>query len=116
MVRSARYIPSELINYTLPYIVSFMAIGYDDEGKLLGLALFMAWMFAIVFSSGQLILNPVLVVFGWRLYDLEYTFTGDAQTFASQALVKGLIESGKQYEQASLQDVLVIRPSEVAMG
>jgi hypothetical protein len=109
-IRNARYIPAELINYTLPYIVSFMAIGYDDVGKLLGLLLFMSWMFCIVNKSGQLILNPVLVVFGWRLYDLEYAFPGDGKVLTSQALVKGFVESGAQYKQASLQDVLVIRP------
>jgi hypothetical protein len=105
-----RYIPAELINYTLPYIVAFMALGYDDVGKLLGLVLFMGWLFVIVNKSGQLILNPILVVFGWRLYELEYTFPGDPRARVSQALVKGHIEPGAQYNQASLQDVLVIRP------
>jgi len=110
VVKTHRYIPSELISYTLPYIVTLIAIGYDDMGKLVGLLLFMGWMFAIVYKSGQLILNPVLVVFGWRLYELEYTHAGGSETFAARALVKGLIKSGVQYEQASLQDVLVIRP------
>src|SRR5689334_10858692 len=35
-VTSSKYIPTDLMNYTLPYIVSFMSIDYQDTGKFVG--------------------------------------------------------------------------------
>ena len=37
------------MNYTLPYVVSFMSIEYHDTGKFVGLIIFLAWMFWITY-------------------------------------------------------------------
>ena len=58
------------MNYTLPYIVSFMSFGYDQEGKFIGIVIFLTWIFWITYKSGQIILNPILVAFGWKLYEV----------------------------------------------
>lgn len=105
----ARYIPAELMTYTLPYIVSFMSIGYQETGKFVGLTIFLAWMFWITHKSGQLILNPILIAFGWRLYEISYVFPGDAKSKKNgRALVKGVIEPGKRYPHAVVQDVIIL--------
>ena len=105
---AARYIPAELMTYTLPYVVSFMSIGYEETGKFVGLVIFLAWMFWITHKSGQLILNPLLIAFGWRLYEVTYVFPGDTNAKNGRALVKGIIYPGKRYYHAVVQDVVVL--------
>jgi hypothetical protein len=66
-VINAKYIPTDLMNYTLPYIVSFMSIEYSDTGKFVGFVVFLLWIFWISHRSGQVILNPVLIALSLRL-------------------------------------------------
>jgi hypothetical protein len=110
-ITEAKYIPAELMSYTLPYVVSFMSIGYQETGKFLGLSIFLAWMFWITHKSGQLILNPILTVFGWRLYEIKYAFPGDSTARMGRVLAYGQIEPGQRYLQTMVQDILIIRPN-----
>lgn len=109
LVKEAKYVPTDLMNYTLPYIVAFMSIDYQESSKFVGFLIFLGWMFWITYKSGQIILNPLLIVLGWRLYDLTYNFIGSTDQQTAKALVKGSIESGKQYRQTPVQDILIIR-------
>ena len=109
-VKEAKYIPAELMSYILPYVVAFMGIGYGEKGKLIGLAIFLVWMFWITHRSGQILLNPVLAVLGWRLYEIKYAFPGDPKQkeYLDRALAKGPIESGQSYAHVKVQDILVL--------
>ena len=109
-VREAKYIPAELMSYVLPYVVAFMGIGYEETGKLIGLAIFLVWMFWITHQSGQILLNPVLAVLGWRLYELKYSFLGDPKDkeYLDRALAKGHVEPGQSYVQVKVQDIVVL--------
>jgi hypothetical protein len=109
IVRQAKYIPADLMNYVLPYVVSFMSIDYQETGKFIGLLIFLAWMFWITFKSGQIIFNPLLIVFGWRLYDISYNFPGDNTEHSSFALSKVLISPLERYRQTAIQDVMIIK-------
>jgi len=68
-IKAFKAIPNDLINYTFPYVVSFMGISYGEPEKLLGFSVFLLWMFAITYKSGQIIINPLLLMFGWKLYE-----------------------------------------------
>jgi hypothetical protein len=109
-VKEAKYIPAELMSYILPYVVAFMGIGYQETGKLIGLAIFLAWMFWITHKSGQILLNPVLAVLGWRLYEIKYAFPGDPKEneYIDRALARGNIESGQSYAHVKVQDIVVL--------
>jgi hypothetical protein len=108
-VTEADYVPTDLMNYTLPYVVSFMGIDYHDTGKLLGFLVFLGWMFWISHKSGQILLNPLLIALGWRLYDVTYHFAGSADAHKTKALVHGYLEPG-DYKQAPIQDIQIIKP------
>jgi hypothetical protein len=97
------------MNYTLPYIVAFMGIGYQENGKLVGLAIFLVWMFWITHKSGQIILNPLLAVLGWRFYEVKYVFPGDTTVNSGRALARGIIEPGQRYPHIVVQDVVILR-------
>jgi hypothetical protein len=109
-VAETKYIPAELMSYTLPYVVSFMSIGYQETGKFMGLGIFLVWMFWIIHRSGQMLLNPLLVVFGWRLYEIKYSYPGEQIARQGRALVKGDLEPDFTYSYAAVQSILVIRP------
>ncbi|MPZ35616.1 MAG: hypothetical protein GEV13_32415 [Rhodospirillales bacterium] len=116
LVKDAKYVPTDLMNYTLPYIVAFMSIDYQESGKFVGFLIFLGWMFWITYKSGQIILNPLLIVLGWRLYDLSYSFVGSNDPQNAKALVKGNIEAGQRCRQTSVQDILVIKNNGGAGG
>jgi hypothetical protein len=108
-VTEAKYIPAELMSYSLPYVVSFMSIGYQETGKFVGFVIFLAWMFWITHKSGQILVNPLLAAFGWRLYEIKYCFLGTTAIHSGRALVRGAIESGQTYPHAAIQDIVVLR-------
>ncbi|WP_157628290.1 hypothetical protein [Ensifer sp. BR816] len=106
-----KHVPADLMNYTLPYVVSFMSLDYQETGKFVGFLIFLGWMFWITYRSGQIVLNPILIAFGWRLYDLSYRFVGDATEHSSNALVNGAVASGERHRQVAIQDILIVKPS-----
>ena len=105
----SKYVPAELMNYTLPYIVSFMSLEYQETGKFLGLVIFLGWMFLITYRSGQIILNPLLVVFGWRLYEVKYSFPGDSTNRIGRVLSRVSIEPNQRYQQSTIEDIMVVK-------
>lgn len=81
---------TELMGYVLPYVVSFMGMDFSDQRKVVGFVIFLSWMFVLTYRSGQVLMNPALIVFGYRLHEVRYQFTGDNEkTFTTAALHKG---------------------------
>ena len=108
-ITEADYVPTDLMNYTLPYVVSFMSIEYQDTGKFIGFIIFLGWMFWISYKSGQIILNPLLIALGWRLYSVSYHFMGSSDIHKSRALAHGYLAPGN-YKQWPVQDIQIIKP------
>lgn len=109
-VKSAKPVPADLMNYTLPYIVSLMSLDLGDLPKLAGFALFLGWIFLITLRSGQLLMNPVLTLFGWRLYDVTFVYQGGTPTERERmAMVQGTLEPGATVMHDTIQDILVIK-------
>lgn len=109
VVISARHKPADLMNYVLPYVVSFMSLEYQEIGKFVGFTIFLGWMFWITYASGQVILNPLLTVFGWKLYEICYKFPGGETEHSGSALAKCDLVAGRSYQQVPLQEVLIIK-------
>ena len=73
-------IPNELISYSFPYIVSFMGVDYGSSGKIAGLVAFLLWLFLITYRAGQIIMNPILLIFGWNLYEAKIKIQNQERT------------------------------------
>lgn len=108
-VVSVKPCSSDLLNYVLPYVVSFMNLDYSNGKTMAGFFMFMIWLFWITYKSGQIIMNPLLTVFGWRLYEISYHFLGDTTVYNGVGLSKTPIEPNQDYKQRSLQDVLIMK-------
>lgn len=74
-VIESKHIPADLINYVIPYVVSFISLDFEQGAKLIGFAVFLSWIFWITYRSGQIVLNPVLAAFGWKLFEVSMSIT-----------------------------------------
>jgi hypothetical protein len=99
-------IPNDLINYVFPYIVSFMGVELSATGKLLGLGLFMVWMFLLSYRSGQILMNPLLLVSGWQLYEIQARIEGNSRSL--RALSKDSVLPGQTLRSCLVQGIYVL--------
>nr|WP_314059090.1 hypothetical protein [uncultured Neisseria sp.] len=106
-IREAKPIPTELINYSFPYIVSFMGVDYESIGKIFGLIIFLAWLFLLTYKSQQIIMNPILLIFGWNLYDANICI--DKHNISTKILSKIKLTSNKIYSCEKIQSIYVIK-------
>ena len=104
-VKRAKAIPNEIINYTFPYVVAFMGISYSEPVKLLGFGIFLLWMFTITYKSGQILMNPLLIIFGWKLYEATISINNEEKDV--RVLKRGLLPPGKASAQ-TIQDFYLI--------
>lgn len=107
-VAEAKHIPADLINYAMPYIVSFMGLDFSSPSKLIGFAVFFVWIFWITYRSGQIVMNPLLIAFGWKLYELKYSYLQSGDALVGRALSQSDIEPNTLYRIGNLQDVMVV--------
>lgn len=105
-MKRAKATPNEIINYTFPYVVSFMGITYSDPQKLLGFGVFLLWMFAITYKSGQILMNPLLLILGWRLYEATIVISGQEKDV--RLLKAGPLTLGPTSAQ-TIQDFYIIK-------
>lgn len=113
-VAEAKHVPADLINYVVPYIVSFMGLDYGSPTKLLGFGVLFVWIFWITYRSGQIAMNPILIVFGWRLYEIKYSYLQSAEPWVGRALSRQDVEPNRIYQQGKMQDVMIVREREQA--
>lgn len=106
VVNSSKPTPNEIINYVFPYVVSFMGIAYDQQEKLVGFFIFLLWLFAITYKSGQIVMNPLLLMFGWKLYEANITVGNSSREV--RILKRGQLNPGPQRAQ-TIQDFYITR-------
>lgn len=107
-VVSVKPIPNDIINYVFPYVVSFMGISYSSPSQLIGFFIFLLWMFAITYKSGQILMNPLLLMFGWHLFETKITINGNEREV--RVLSHGNLLPGKHKSQ-TIQNFYIIRTS-----
>jgi len=73
-VKSVKNRSADLINYTIPYILSFFGFDLSKWGDVISLAIFLIIMMLLTIKSKSVFMNPILALKGYGLYDLDYTF------------------------------------------
>jgi len=111
-IEESKHIPSELMSYVLPYVVSFMTIDYQETSKLIGILIFLLWMFWITFKSEQIIMNPMLTVLGWKLYDIKFQHQNDDKTYQRKLLSRYEILPRTTAKIGYFQDIMIIKARE----
>ncbi len=109
-VIDSKSVPNDLINYVFPYVVSFMGLDLDADGKFYGFLLFILLMFVITYRSGQILMNPFLLVSGWQLYELNILTEG--QKRCVRALSQDQIRSGDRLDSCLVHGIYVLHKGE----
>ena len=76
----------ELINYSIPYMISFFVMDLGDTKLLLSFLFFMIIMFIITLKTHNIFINPILACMGYNLYDV--TYERDGQEYEEFFLIK----------------------------
>lgn len=66
----------DMINYTLPFLIGLFAFDYKTWQSILSLIVFLAFMFAFTRNERVILLNPMFLLLGIRLYDIKYKKIG----------------------------------------
>lgn len=90
----------DLINYVIPYIVSFLGIDFSRMGGVLSFIVFLTLLFWLTIKSKSIFMNPMLLLFGYNLYDLEYEY--DNKRYETLVLSKYEMKKGERYYVRSL--------------
>ena len=106
-VKEVKHIPTDLMNYVLPYVVSFMSIQYSELNKFVGFLIFLAWLFWLSYRSGQIVLNPILIALGWKLYEVKYSFVGSGNELLGKALSRSEFAVGAVCTVETIQDIII---------
>jgi len=77
----------ELVNYSIPYMISFFAMDLADTKMLLSFGFFMLIMYWMTMKTHNIFVNPILACLGYNLYDV--TYVRDSKEYESFFLVKG---------------------------
>lgn len=106
-VQEVKSIPNDLINYVFPYVVSFMGLSYGEPQKLAGFLVFWIGLFLITLRSGQILMNPLLMVLGWKLYEVKMAMGQQGAIRVTRVLKKGKLLPGIQHAE-EIQDVYLM--------
>jgi hypothetical protein len=90
----------DLINYTIPYIVSFCGFDLSKMEDILSLTIFLTLLLLLTIKSKSVFLNPILLIAGYNLCDLEYEFDGKKRE--TIALSKYEMKRGERFYIRSL--------------
>ena len=63
---------NELVNYTIPYMITFFAFNLGSWQDLASFGWFMVLMCFLTIRTQSLFINPILAFMGFGLYDVEY--------------------------------------------
>lgn len=85
-IKSVKNRSVDLINYTIPYIVSFFSFDLSKIEDMISLSVFLLLMMLLTIKSKSVFMNPILLLAGYNLYDLEYEF--DGKTYSTVVISK----------------------------
>lgn len=87
----------DMINYTLPFLIGLFAFDYKTWQSILSLIVFLAFMFALTRNERIILLNPMFLLLGIRLYDIKYKRIGqpNAEHYSS-ALCMGAARKSEE--------------------
>ncbi|WP_442787888.1 hypothetical protein [Flavobacterium suncheonense] len=90
----------DLINYTIPYIVSFFGFDLAKIEDVISLTIFLTLLLLLTIKSKSVFMNPILLLAGYNLYDLDYKY--DNKNNSTVIISKHEIKAGDRFYIRSL--------------
>ncbi len=75
-IQSSRDASSHLVEYSLPYLVSFLDVSLKEPSSLIPLLIFMWVLYVVAKRTQTLFMSPVLLLEGYALYEAAFLDTG----------------------------------------
>ncbi|WP_299974606.1 hypothetical protein [uncultured Pseudoteredinibacter sp.] len=95
-VKKVNQIRGDMLNYTLPFLIGLFAFDYEDYQSIASLLIFLVFIFSFVRKEQISLLNPMFLLMGVRLYDVEYKEVGRAAIGNGTVLCLGkVVESNE---------------------
>ncbi len=64
---------NDLIDYTIPYLVSFFGVDFGKWQDVCALGMFIVLLFLLSVTTQSIFINPALALFGYGLYEVDFT-------------------------------------------
>jgi len=101
----------DFLNYSIPYLLSFLGNDLSDIHDTLALVVFLSIMLIVSLKTHAIFINPLLVIAGYSLFDIEYEYDENQRTVL--VLSKMVPKVGAHYHLAQLTSGLdIIRGDE----
>ncbi len=114
-IKSVKGRSGDLINYSIPYLVTFVTVDkFFELSNLVPFGLFMALMFLLTLKTQSLFINPLLAAMGYGLYDVEFQ-EGEVEK-AGVFLVKGEIRPKMPVRMVRLSQFLYLATGQLTDG
>jgi len=71
---------NDLMNYSVPYVISFFSVDFGKWQDVSAFGLFMGLLFVLTLKTQSLFINPILAVTGYGLFEVEFEESGKAKS------------------------------------
>lgn len=114
-IRSVSNRSGELVNYSIPYMISFFVMDLGKTKLLVSFGFFMLIMYWLTLKTHNIFVNPVLALLGYNLYDVKYIKNG--QEFEDFFLIKGSrLRPGESCRIVELSEKLLLVTERIPKG
>lgn len=64
---------NDLIDYAIPYLISFFGVDFGKWQDTVALVMFIVLLFILSYKTQSIFINPALALFGYGLYEVDFT-------------------------------------------
>lgn len=86
---------TDLINYTIPYMLSFIGINLGSPADLISVSIFLFILMMLTITSKSVFVNPILAMAGYGLYDIVYEYNN--KTYSTIVISKYSLHQNEKY-------------------
>ena len=75
-VKEVKYKSNELVNYTIPYMISFFDFSIGNYQSLISFGIFFFILCLLNIKTQSIFINPILAFMGYGLYEVKFIENG----------------------------------------
>jgi hypothetical protein len=92
-VLDRKQLHGDMLNYTLPFLIGLFAFNYESWQSIAALLVFLLFMFSFVSKDRVILLNPMFLLVGIRLYEMKYSEVGNNSEKVKRVLCLGELKA-----------------------
>lgn len=100
-----------LINYSIPYMISFFGFNFDNWGEIASFIIFMSLLCFLSIKTQSIFINPILAAKNYGLYDVQFDDNGQQKEAIFLSNMK--LKIGERYLVDRLSDFTFIVTKEI---